>query len=195
MLAQLQNHRQSGGMSENTVRKYVGMLEEKGLVLTEPTTVFTRDGMKRNGTLLYTILPIQQVSTSGLRRGELMALLWEDLDVENRILSVSKQVVRVKGQLEVTEPKTSNSIRKVALPRQTVELLIQEHEKHPDNPIMFPSPRTGSCWSPDGVSRINKNLLARAGIDTGVRFHDLRHTFATMAMQSGVDARSSHLRE
>ena len=48
------------GMSENTVRKYVGMLEEKGLVLTEPTTVFTRDGMKRNGTLLYTILPIQQ---------------------------------------------------------------------------------------------------------------------------------------
>ena len=53
-----------------------------------------------------------------------MALLWENLDVENRILSVSKQVVRVKGQLEVTEPKTSNSIRKVALPRQTVELLI-----------------------------------------------------------------------
>ena len=48
------------GMSENTVRKYVGMLEEKDLVLTEPTTVFTRDGMKRNGTLLYTILPIQQ---------------------------------------------------------------------------------------------------------------------------------------
>ena len=139
----------------------------------------------------YGVLPMFYLElTSGLRRGELMALLWEDLDVENRILSVSKQVVRVKGQLEVTEPKTSNSIRKVALPRQTVELLIQEHEKHPDNPIMFPSPRTGSYWSPDGVSRINKNLLARAGIDTGVRFHDLRHTFATMAMQSGVDVKT-----
>ena len=139
----------------------------------------------------YGVLPMFYLElTSGLRRGELMALLWEDLDIENRILSVSKQVVRVKGQLEVTEPKTSNSIRKVALPRQTVELLIQEHEKHPDNPIMFPSPRTGSYWSPDGVSRINKNLLARAGIDTGVRFHDLRHTFATMAMQSGVDVKT-----
>ena len=119
-----------------------------------------------------------------------MALLWEDLDVENRILSVSKQVVRVNGDLEVTEPKTQNSIRKVALPQQTVNLLIQEHEKHPDNPLMFPSPRTGTYWSPDGVSRINKNLLKRAGIDTSVRFHDLRHTFATMAMQSGVDVKT-----
>lgn len=139
----------------------------------------------------YGVLPMFYLElTSGLRRGELMALLWEDLDVENRILSVSKQVVRVNGDLEVTEPKTQNSIRKVALPQQTVDLLIQEHEKHPDNPLMFPSPRTGTYWSPDGVSRINKNLLKRAGIDTSVRFHDLRHTFATMAMQSGVDVKT-----
>ena len=48
------------GMSENTVRKYVGMLEEKSLILTETTSVFTKDGLKRNGNLLYTILPIRQ---------------------------------------------------------------------------------------------------------------------------------------
>ena len=70
------------------------------------------------------------------------------------------------------------------------ELLIQEHEKHPDNPILFPSPKTGDYWSPNGVSRINKLLLERADIDTGVRFHDLRHTFAAMAMQSGVDVKT-----
>ena len=137
------------------------------------------------------VLPIFYLElTSGLRKGELMALLWEDLDVEHRILSVNKQLVWVNGKLEITEPKTANSIRKVALPRQTVELLIQEHEKHPDNPILFPSPKTGGYWSPNGVSRINKLLLERAGIDTGVRFHDLRHTFATMAMQSGVDVKT-----
>ncbi len=47
------------GMSENTVRKYVGQLEEKSFITAEPTSVFTKDGMKRNGNLLYTILPIQ----------------------------------------------------------------------------------------------------------------------------------------
>ena len=46
-------------MSVNTVRKYVVELEECGLLITEPTTIITRDGRKRNGTLRYTILPIQ----------------------------------------------------------------------------------------------------------------------------------------
>lgn len=47
------------GMSVNTVQKYVRLLEEKRLILTEPTTITTVDGRKRNGSLRYTILPIQ----------------------------------------------------------------------------------------------------------------------------------------
>ena len=46
-------------MSTNIVRKYVTDLEERGLMVTEPTSVTTRDGRERNGTLRYTILPIQ----------------------------------------------------------------------------------------------------------------------------------------
>ena len=49
----------SVSMSVNTVRKYVAELEEQGLVVTEPTSITTRDGRKRNGALRYTILPIQ----------------------------------------------------------------------------------------------------------------------------------------
>ena len=49
------------GMSVNTVRKYVAELEERGLIITERTTVTTRDGRILNGCLRYTILPIQQV--------------------------------------------------------------------------------------------------------------------------------------
>ena len=49
----------SVSMSVNTVRKYVAELEGQGLVVTEPTSITTRDGRKRNGTLRYTILPIQ----------------------------------------------------------------------------------------------------------------------------------------
>ena len=49
--------------------------------------------------------------TTGLRRGELLALLWTDLDVENMTISVSKQVNRINGKLVVSPPKTPNSIR------------------------------------------------------------------------------------
>ena len=55
-------------MSENTVRKYTLRLEERGLITTEPTEVITRNGQKRNGNLLYTILPIQEVINHSYER-------------------------------------------------------------------------------------------------------------------------------
>lgn len=126
----------------------------------------------------YGVLPMFYLElSSGLRRGELLALQWTDLNVKERILTVNKQVTRMEGELDVTEPKTKNSVRKVALSQQAVDLLVQEHEQHPDNPILFPSPRTGGYWSPDAVSRINRKLLKNAGIEEHVRFHDLRHPY------------------
>jgi integrase len=128
--------------------------------------------------------------TSGLRRGELLALLWTDLNVEQRTISVSKQLGRLNGELVVSTPKTPNSIRTVVIPQQAVDLLIAEHEKHPDSPYLFPSPRTGGMFSPDSAGRIHKTLLRKAGIDESVRFHDLRHTFATLALQNGGDVKT-----
>lgn len=112
--------------------------------------------------------------TSGLRRGELLALLWTDLDTKKRTISVSKSVGRINGELKVTRPKTQNSVRTVVIPQQAVDLLLQEHEKHPDSPYMFPSPVTGGMYGPDCVGRIHQKLLKKAGIEH-IRFHDLRH--------------------
>ena len=56
------------GMSENTVSKYIGGLVDKGLVRAEYTSVITRDGKKRNGNLLYTILPIEDVIDRCIQR-------------------------------------------------------------------------------------------------------------------------------
>ena len=128
--------------------------------------------------------------SSGLRRGELLALLWNDLDIDSRTLSITKTVHRYNGDLKVLPPKTENSVRKIVLPQQTVDLLIEEHRKHPFNPFMFPSPVTGGMYDPDAVGRIHKKLLARAGLDKGIRFHDLRHTFSTVMIQNGVDAKT-----
>ena len=127
--------------------------------------------------------------TTGLRRGELLALLWTVLDIVIKSISVTKQVNRIKGQLVVNQPKTQNSIRTLAIPQQAVDLQVEEHRKHPSNPYMFPSPVTGETYYPDSVVNLHKKILKDAGLEH-IRFHDLRHTFATMALQNGVDIKT-----
>ena len=127
--------------------------------------------------------------SSGLRRGELLALLWSDLDAADNTISITKQVTGTKGGLVVSAPKTPNSIRVIAIPEQATELLSIEHAKHPNNPYMFPSPVTGKMYYPDSVGRIHKRILVKAGLEKN-RFHDLRHTFSTLALQNGVDIKT-----
>lgn len=64
------------GMSPNTVRKYVQSLEEKHLICTQPTTVVRKDGVKRNGSLLYTIRPIEEAKSYMIERE------WEKIEQE-----------------------------------------------------------------------------------------------------------------
>ena len=96
--------------------------------------------------------------TTGLRRGELLALLWTDLDVENMTISVSKQVNRLNGELVVSQPKTPNSIRKLAIPQRAVELLVEEHAKHPHSPYLFVSPKTGTMFDPDSFRHTHEKI-------------------------------------
>ena len=122
--------------------------------------------------------------TTGLRRGELLALLWTDLDVEKRTISITKQVTRTKGELVVSQPKTHNSIRVLPVSQQAVELLVEEHKKHPGNPYMFPSPKTGGMFDPDSFRHTHEKILKAIGAEH-IRFHDLRHTFATLSLKNG----------
>ena len=114
--------------------------------------------------------------TTGLRRGELLALLWTDLDVENMTISVSKQVNRINGELIVSQPKTPNSIRKLAIPQRAVELLVEEHNKHPHRPYLFVSPKTGTMFDPDSFRHTHEKILKAIGAEH-IRFHDLRHPY------------------
>ena len=114
--------------------------------------------------------------TTGLRRGELLALLWTDLDVENMAISVSKQVNRINGELVVSQPKTPNSIRKLAIPQRAVELLVEEHAKHPHSPYLFVSSKTGTMFDPDSFRHTHEKILKAIGAEH-IRFHDLRHPY------------------
>ena len=144
------------------------------------------DAAERRGLLPMFYLEL----VSGLRKGELVALRWDDVDVQGKTISVGRQYVRnPDGSLELTRPKTENSVRLVSIPQAAVDLLIQEHDKHPDSPYLFPSPLTGEMYHPDSVVNLHKKILKDAGLGH-LRFHDLRHTFATTALQNGVDVKT-----
>ena len=126
---------------------------------------------------------------TGLRKGEIAALLWSDYDAQTQTIHVTKQYLFYNGQGTVSPPKSSTSVRYVSIPEEAAKLLEQEHEKHPKNPYMFPSPVTGEMYHPDAIVKIHRKICKDIGLEH-VRFHDLRHSFATTALQCGVDVKT-----
>ena len=148
----------------------------------EQLTSFLREAKETGVYEMYYI----ELAT-GLRRGELLGLKWQDIDWKSGIIKVRRQVARVDGQIVEAPLKTKNSYRAVTISQQAIEVLKQQKEKTNDE-YVFPSPNGGPI-SPDSVNNMLKRVLARAGIPK-VRFHDLRHTFATIALQNGVDIKT-----
>lgn len=127
---------------------------------------------------------------SSLRKGELVALLWDDLDLRAKTISVSKQYIKnPSGTAPPLPSKNRNLVRKVSIPQEVVDLLILENEKHPDSPHVFSSPVTGEMYHPDSVVKLYKQILKDAYLQHTC-FHDLRYTFATLALQNGMDVKT-----
>lgn len=125
---------------------------------------------------------------TGLRRGELLGLKWEDIDLSQGNLRLQRQIARINGEIIEAPLKTKNAYRTLPLSTDAVDVLREQRKKSGNSPYVFPSP-TGGPISPDSVLHMLHRVLKRAGL-AQVRFHDLRHTFATLALQNGVDIKT-----
>lgn len=128
--------------------------------------------------------------TTGMRRGEICGLKWQDFDDKTGRLHIHRSVgTRKGGGIRVGETKTESGARTILLPPGTAEILKQRKKKSYSEWI-FHSPTVPELpLNPASAYRHLKVLLRKAELPP-IRFHDLRHTFATHALNSGVDAKT-----
>lgn len=119
---------------------------------------------------------------SGLRRGELIALDWSDVDLAAGTVKVSKNVVRVSKTERISTPKTQSSYRTVTLPASVVQE-AQTRQGRPDEPIFKNT--TGGRMGLATASMGIKSILREAEI-WHQTMHSLRHTHASQLVSSGL---------
>ncbi len=132
---------------------------------------------------------------TGMRRGELLGLRWRDVDLDRGVLAVRRTLSRgANSRLVVGEPKTASGRRQIALPVSAVEVLRRHRVRqlelrlaagpaYDDGDLVFPNER-GAALHPNSLNLRFHQLIARAGVPP-IRFHDLRHTCATLMLANG----------
>lgn len=132
---------------------------------------------------------------TGMRRGEILGLRWQDIDWENGRLSIRRELVPTYKGLVIDEPKTTRSLRAVDVSSETLSILrelrevrqaecLERGEPYSDEGLVFSS-TGGKPLDPRAFTRHFESLVKKAGLPR-IRFHDLRHSHATVMLTQGI---------
>lgn len=143
---------------------------------------------------------IQIALFTGMRRGEIVGLKWEDIDFENRLISIKRSIYKPKnGKAEEKEPKSKSSIRTISIPDLLCQKLMQYREQQNrhisymgdawyDLHYIF-TEEDGHVMNPHTPTKQFAHFLKRHGI-RHLKFHGLRHTSATLLLANGCDIKT-----
>lgn len=156
-------------------------------VLTEEQVNILLDGAQY--TPMY--LPVLLAVSCGMRRGEILGLTWDDIDLENRTIHISKNLVMADGKAIIRQPKTNAGRRTISLPEVTAEALKHERKTQLKTRLEYQGYNLVCCWEngsfirPDYITHKFVKIVKYLDLPK-VSFHDLRHTHATLLLQKGV---------
>lgn len=139
---------------------------------------------------LYPAFLIQM--TTGIRKGEVLSIGWDDVNLDEGYISIRKNLVKTSKGVILDTPKTKNSIRDVPIIAEVV-LLLMNLKNNKTGGLVFTT-SSGKYIHPRNYQRSFDMLLKKAGLIKPEmpkpRIHDLRHTFATMLIENGLDIKS-----
>jgi len=145
------------------------------------------------GSWMYYVIYV--AVNTGMRRGEILGLRWQDINFNNKFISVRQTIVKANNEIIFKEPKIKSSKRTIRIDNEDIDKLNEVKEKQKDYESIFGPDYNKhnliSCYEdgsppfPDTVTKRFTSLAKKVNLDN-YRFHDLRHTHASLMLESGT---------
>ncbi len=184
------------------LRNSLGFAERQGIIPSNPTKRVDKPAHAKTEMLVLNDDQVRRLLTAaaghsievllqlaiatGMRQGELLGLKWSDVDWASSTIKVQRQLQRIQSVgLVFTQPKSKASVRTIQLGSMTLRKLMEHKDRQDQGELIFPS-SVGTPMEPRILLAQFKALLRLAGLPK-IRFHDLRHTAASLMLMSGMN--------